>query len=141
MNYKKGILRVVVLLIWFLCCAAFTFEVFQALGSIFVFYRIIFCAVIFEYGFYLIPVTFLLCADSLNLRGTTESLFDIKDLSSKIIYVISIITGLVALAVYSSIEPTSPDIRTYLFVFVVPFMFVFGSCVYVLWIMEGLRDR
>lgn len=84
-----------------------------------------------------IPLSFILLADI--IKPESERFWDIDDMATKIVFVISIIVGFVGLAAYSHIRPTGPHVGAYFMAIIIPFTLIFGSYVSVLWIAEGFR--
>ena len=110
----------------------------QLFGPSVTFDNVFHCLMMFEIVFS-IPVSFILLANF--IKPESERFFDIDDLPTKIVFVISSIAGFIGLAVYSHIRPTVPHAGAYFMAIMIPFMLIFGSYVSVLWIAEGFRKN
>ncbi len=128
----------VALATWFLFWATFAFVTFQVLGSTLKLDNIFFCLEIFIAGFYVIPVSIIFWSHS--VCTPTDQIWDIEELPSKIIFFVSLMAGIVGLITCELILPSETHLRRFLATFALPFMLIFGSYIFICWILEGFRD-
>jgi ABC-type maltose transport system permease subunit len=136
MNLKKGMLRIVVLVLWLVFWVGLVFvmlPLFELTSPL----DWVSLLAMFVAGFYL-PAMVIMCMNS--AYSLDEQIFDLRDVSSKLVFVISVIAGAVGLVIYAHIEPFGPHPGPYICSTVVPFMFIFGSYVFVCWILKGFQD-
>lgn len=138
MNLRKGILRVVALATWFLFWAAFTFVIFQVLGSKLTFDNIFMCLTTFIVGFYVIPIYVIFWSHF--VCTPTNQIWDIEELPSKIIFCLSIMAGIIGFVTCEFVSPPETHSSEFLGAFVLPFMFISGSYILMCWILEGFHD-
>ena len=137
MNLKKGILRIVVLTLWLAFGIGIVFAMLPLIGLPSA-SEIVGLLMIFEIEFYLPAFVIMRMNSAYPLR---EQVFDSDSMSLKFVLVISSIAGVIGFAIYSHIEPYSwKGGGTYVWSFLAPFMLVFGTYVYVCWIIQGFRS-
>jgi hypothetical protein len=138
MNLRKGILRIVVLTLWLAFGIGFFFVMLPLLfrpSSL----DIVFLLTIFEVGFYLPAWVIIRMNSAYPLR---EQVFDSDSMSFKLFLVIAAIAGVIGFAIYSHIEPYGwKGVGDYMWSLLAPFILVFGSYIYVCWIIHGFRSH
>lgn len=136
MNLKNGILRIVVLVLWLVFWVGFVFVMlpfFELTSPL----DLVVLLMIFVGGFYLPAMVIM----GMNFAySPDEQIFDLENVSLKLVFVISAIAGAVGLAIYAHIEPFGPHLGPYMCSIIAPFMLIFGSYVFVRWILKGFQD-
>ena len=137
MNLRKGILRIVVLALWLAFGIGIVFALLPLCKLYSALDNIVFLLIIFEVEFYVPAFVIIRMNSAYPLR---EQVFDSGGISFKLFLVISAITGVIGFAIYSYIDPSFPHMGPYLGSFVTPFILVFGSYIYVCWIIQGFQS-
>jgi hypothetical protein len=137
MNLRKGILRIVVLALWLAFGIGIIFALLPLCKSQSSLDIIVFLLIIFEAEFYLPAFVIIRMNSAYPLR---EQVFDSDSIPFKLFLVISAITGVIGFAICSYIGPSFPHVGPYMGSFVTPFILVFGSYIYVCWIIQGFRS-
>lgn len=138
MKLKKGIVRIIILSLWFLLCIKFVF-LMMPLFDLSSTKHILGLFTLFAIGFYTPAV---ITAGVNAAYSPKEQIFDPASTISRTLAVISAITGSIGLGIYAhkvSFESIR-HIRGYMIAFVIPAVAVFGSYVFVCWIVKGFRD-
>jgi hypothetical protein len=146
MNLKKGILRIIVLALWLL------------LGAWFVFYLILplylptlkfsgYWGCLLMFLSFSAGLAILIIYASDRVSPVDQQFLNLADLYTRIVVVISIITGLSSVVIcnhlislYSDpwLHPIGP--RFYILTFVIGYLLIFSSYVFIRWIVKGFRD-
>ncbi|MFA5239682.1 MAG: hypothetical protein WC476_08265 [Phycisphaerae bacterium] len=136
MSIRRGITRIIALVIWLFLCSVFALSILYNLGSPLTYRKVMLFVDIFFLGFYGITITFVIFVDL--TRSPAEQWWDPWDSISQIILLIALIVGAISLVVFSQIESLQQShIAPYLEAFLAPFVFVLGNYIIFCWIMDG----
>lgn len=145
MNFKKGISRIVGLILWLLLGAWLGFYLILPaylpalkLSGYFT------CLVLF-FAFSAFPAVWLIYASN-RFSPVNQQFLNLDDLYTKVIVTISIIAGLSSVGLLYSLARSYSDawmrvnLRTYVLAFVIGYLLIFSPYVFIRWILKGFCD-